>query len=144
MNQLRREFWHFFVHLRCHYQVLVASGVYLLGGLYQPDFELPLFALQFVNVHVLLLGGATVYNSFFDRDEGPIGGLRHPPPLAAWTHPASVIVQFIGLLLGLLAGPLFVAVYAVSALLFGYTVPRLIGGRGSRTRAWSLSGLATA
>lgn len=119
-----RELWDFFLHLRWHYQLLSVSGAYLLGGLYQPELDIGSFLIQFLNVHLLLLGGATVYNSFWDKDEGPIGGLKNPPPLALWTHPVSFIVQFIGLLIAYLAGTQLGAVYLVSMLLFWlYSTP---------------------
>lgn len=57
------------MHLRWHYQLVTVSGAYLLGGLYQSELDVTSFVLQFVNVHLLLLGGATVYNSYWDRDE---------------------------------------------------------------------------
>jgi hypothetical protein len=72
----------FVTHLRWHYQVLILPAGYLLGGLYQPELNFERFALQFLNVHLLLNGGVTAYNSFWDKDEGPIGGLSRPPPLA--------------------------------------------------------------
>ncbi len=123
-RNLRRELWNFFLHLRWHYQLTVGSGAYLLGGLYQTELDLRSFVVQFANVHLLLLGGATVYNSFCDRDEGPIGGLRHPPPLAGWTRAASWGVQLVGLLVAFLAGLAFVAVYLLAMVLFWlYSAP---------------------
>jgi len=113
-----RQIWHFVVHLRAPYQIAVVSGVYLLGGLYQPVLDVGSFFVQFVNVHLLLLGGATAYNSVCDRDVGPVGGLRRPPPAPSWARAASFGLQFVGMLLGVLAGPGFVAVYLTSAMLF--------------------------
>jgi len=123
-RDLPGELWNFFLHLRWHYQLSVVSGAYLFGGLYQSELDVGSFLIQFVNVHLFLLGGATVYNSFWDKDEGPIGGLKHPPPLAPWTHAASLVVQLTGVLLASLAGSRFVAVYLVSMLLFWlYSTP---------------------
>lgn len=129
----------FLLHLRLHYQVFILSGPYLLGGLLAgtasaagagastlaPLRDWPSFLLHFVTVHIFLFGGVTVYNSFWDKDQGPIGGLRRPPPLAPWTLPASWLVQGLGLVLAAFADARFLAAYLISGLLFYlYSSPR--------------------
>jgi 4-hydroxybenzoate polyprenyltransferase len=37
--------------------------------------------LAYLIVHVPLYGGMNAFNSYFDRDEGPIGSLAEPPPV---------------------------------------------------------------
>src|SRR6266545_6219134 len=37
--------------------------------------------LAYLIVHVPLYGGMNAFNSYFDRDEGPIGSLADPPPV---------------------------------------------------------------
>lgn len=82
------------------------------------------FLLQFVNVHILLFGGATAYNSYWDKDEGPIGGLKNPPGMKPWMWFISLLMQALGLLVALSAGSLFTGVYALSMLLFWlYSTP---------------------
>lgn len=112
------QLFHFFLHLRWHYQVLILSGGYLLGGLLSGLDQPIVFGYHFLIVHLLLFGGATVYNSYWDKDEGPIGGLRHPPPLAPWTHRASIGMQCAGLLLSLNMGLLYVLFFMASMLFF--------------------------
>jgi 4-hydroxybenzoate polyprenyltransferase len=107
----------FVVHLRWHYQVFILPAGYLLGGLFAPALDVRTFAAQFLVVHLLLNGGVTAYNSFFDDDDGPIGGLEHPPKLAPWSHWASIVVQLIGLALSLPLGPAYAAIYLVTMLL---------------------------
>lgn len=102
----------FLIHLRPHYQLLVLPGGYLLGGLYAQRIDFPRFITMFLVVHLLLNGGVTAYNSFFDDDDGPIGGLAQPPKMTPWMLPASLGVQILGL--GWAAqseGPLFLALY---------------------------------
>lgn len=114
---MARELWAFLVHFRWHYQVFILSGGYLLGGMLQPEIEPVRFWLQFVNVHVLLNGSVTAFNSYFDEDEGPIGGLQSPPPLARWTLPASVLVQVASLAWAWTVGPLYAALFAITIVL---------------------------
>ncbi len=111
------EILNFLTHLRLHYQLLILPGGYLLGGLYSPDIDWRVFVIQFLNVHVFLNGGVTAYNSYWDKDEGPIGGLKAPPPMTAWMHPASLVVQLIGLVIAWPLGPSYVALYGVTMLL---------------------------
>ncbi len=112
------ETLNFCIHLRWHYQVGILSGGFLLGGLLS-GLESPVdFIYHFLVIHLLLFGGATVYNSYWDKDEGPIGGLRQPPPLAAWTRPASILLQFGGLVLSIPLGPVYLLFYLLSMLFF--------------------------
>lgn len=117
--------WHFILHLRPHYQMGVLSGGYLLSGIFLKEADWTQFMVQFVNVHLLLFGGTTAYNSFWDKDEGPIGGLKHPPKLQPWMHPVSLILQGIGMIFGFVTvGSLFAGIYILSMLLFWlYSTP---------------------
>ncbi len=114
----------FLIHLRLHYQFFILSAPYLFGGLLAGQIDWPRFLGQFLNVHILLFGGATAYNSFFDKDEGPIGGLRNPPKMQGWMHGAALAMQFAGLALAATTGPEFALAYAGSMLLFWlYSTP---------------------
>lgn len=112
------EWMAFFSHLRLHYQFLILSGAFLSGAVLAGGAADRNFITQFLSVHVLLFGGVTVYNSYWDKDKGPIGGLRAPPPLAFWTLPASWILQALGLGLALLVSPGYAGVFAVSMFFF--------------------------
>ncbi len=116
-----REIRDFLVHLRLHYQLFILPAGFLLGALYQAlgccGLNLGSFFLQFFCVHVLLNGGVTAYNSYHDKDEGPIGGIERPPPLAGWTGWAAIGLQFLGLLLGAHLGFLYIAIYATTMVL---------------------------
>lgn len=121
---IRRQVWHFFLHLRLHYQFGILSGGFLLGGFLSPGFDFPGYAIQFANVHILLFGGATAYNSYWDRDEGPVGGLKNPPQMASWMWSASLLFLLSGLLLSTGQGVLFASIYLLSILFFWlYSTP---------------------
>ncbi len=119
-----RQCWHFILHLRWHYQLFILSGGYLLGGYLSSSLEWSSFLLQFLNVHLLLFGGATAYNSYWDKDKGPVGGLRNPPPMEKWMWGASIMLQLVGLWLAWPAGTAFTLLYGISMLLFWlYSTP---------------------
>lgn len=107
----------FVVHLRIPYQVFLLSGGYLLGGLYATSLDLETFAIQFLVVHVLLNGGVTAYNSYWDDDDGPIGGVEHPPKMSRWMHHASIALQLVGLALVVRLGAAYIAMYVTTMVL---------------------------
>ena len=121
-----KQIWNFFIHLRPHYQVLILSGGYLLGGLMADTVELNIrqYWLQFLNIHIFLFGGATAYNSYWDKDEGPIGGLKNPPKMSGWMQPASLLLQVAGFVFAIFVGWLYAAIYLISFALFWlYSTP---------------------
>ncbi len=115
----------FLSHLRLHYQFLILSGAFVSGAVFARAPCSSALLIQFLSVHVLLFGGVTVYNSYWDKDTGPIGGLRAPLPLAAWTLPASWVFQAVGLSLALRVSAISASVHAISMLFFWlYSGPR--------------------
>jgi 4-hydroxybenzoate polyprenyltransferase len=81
--------------------------------------------IGFVSFHIFLYGGITAYNSYYDRDEGPVGGLRSPPPVIEPVLPFSLAVQGVGLVLAAVVGVWFALLYvAVMVLSVAYSHPR--------------------
>ena len=140
---LHIQIWHFFVHLRLHYQFFILSGGYLLAGLYayEPNWEQ--YVAQFFNIHVLLFGGATAYNSFWDKDEGPIGGLKHPPKMTRWMWFVSLAIQFIGLVLAYPLGTTYIVLYIISLVLFWLYSTPLARWKGHPIKSMIAIGLST-
>ena len=119
-----KEIAHFVIHLRLHYQFFILSGGYLLGGFLSDEMDTAQFWIQFLNIHVLLFGGATVYNSWWDKDEGPIGGLKHPPKMEKWMHSVSLLLMFAGWIWSVFVGLEYAVVYGFSLLFFWlYSTP---------------------
>ncbi|MDB5102666.1 MAG: hypothetical protein JWP91_355 [Fibrobacteres bacterium] len=115
---MKSELKSFVIHLRLHYQFLILSGAFLSGAVFAGTAHPGAFLAQFLSVHILLFGGVTAYNSYWDKDTGPIGGLRAPPPLAGWTLYASWALQALGLAAAWAISALSAAVYATSMLFF--------------------------
>ncbi len=98
---------HLLLHFRPHWQVMLMPlflwGFMLAGGEVGTRFW-----AVFVIFHILFYGGATALNSYYDRDEGPIGGLWDPPPVTRDLLVVAVAAQVIGLVLVLFISlPLF-------------------------------------
>lgn len=125
------------VHLRLNYQLLLAPiflwGYFLADG--RPDGD---FWLAFLAFHVCLYGGITAYNSYYDRDEGPVGGLVKPPPVSRALLPFSLAIQAAGMLLAAMVNLSFLAVYlAIFVMGIAYSHPAI------RWKSRPLAGLVT-
>jgi 1,4-dihydroxy-2-naphthoate octaprenyltransferase len=135
------SFWglllNFLVHLRLHFQLLLAPiylwGYFLSGA--QPGLD---FWLGFLAFHIFLYGGATAFNSYYDQDQGPIGGLSAPPPVAQAVMPLSLAVQLIGAILAAFVNFYFLAIYGLMFLMgIAYSHPRI------RLKRRPIAGLVT-
>lgn len=113
------------VHLRLHYQLVFLSPLFAWGfALGGGEFS-PRAGWGFLAFHVFLYGGITAYNSYYDRDEGPVGGLLTPPTVTEPLLGFSLAVQLIGLALALTVGWQLTALYAtVMVLSVAYSHPR--------------------
>jgi 1,4-dihydroxy-2-naphthoate octaprenyltransferase len=111
------------VHLRLPFQLTLAP--FMLWGAAVSHARLSLrFALAFVILQICFYGGTTAFNSHYDRDEGPVGGLEAPPPAGPWLLKGSLALQGVGLALAALIDPRFFAVcLAYAALGFFYSHP---------------------
>ena len=90
----------FLVHLRLPFQLLLAPFMMFGAALANGRISWR-FVLAFAVLHIAFYGGTTAFNSHYDKDEGPIGGLEAPPPAGPWLLPGSLILQAVGLVLAL-------------------------------------------
>ena len=108
------------LHLRLQWQVLWAPlffwGFLLAAGPRAPELITLEFLLVFIIFHVMFYGGATALNSYYDQDEGPVGGLWEPPKVTRDLLVFAVGLQVLGLVLLLFISlPLFLL-----ALIMGF------------------------
>ncbi len=117
----------FLLHLRLNYNFFILSAPFFLGAVFVPKItSVPLFLVSFILVYIFLFGGTNVYNSYFDKDEGPIGGLEHPPKVERWMYYIAWIIQIIGLIISTILMRLFGLIFIFSILLFWiYSSPTL-------------------
>jgi 1,4-dihydroxy-2-naphthoate octaprenyltransferase len=96
----------------------VLSPIFLWGVLLSGGGIGPRTTLAFLLFHFFLYGGANAFNTYYDRDTGPIGGLANPPPVRPALLPWSLGVQIVGLWLAPLVNLGFAALYLLLFLLF--------------------------
>lgn len=84
--------------------------------------------LVFILLHCFIYPASNAYNSYMDQDEGPIGGLKHPPKATKKVYYLSVLLDVIGLILAWLVGFYFalgVFVYILASKAYSYKGIRL-------------------
>jgi 4-hydroxybenzoate polyprenyltransferase len=106
-------------HLRLRFNLVLSPiylwGVFLAGGTLADGRVW----LGWLALHVFLYGGTTAFNSYYDRDEGPIGGMRHPPPVDRGLLWWSLAVQAAGLPLAWFVGAPFTVAWLTLFLVAG-------------------------
>ena len=130
-GEVRSPTWgharNFLVHLRLPFQLTLAP--FMLWGAALAHTPLGWrFALAFVVLQVCFYGGTTAFNSHYDKDEGPVGGLEAPPPPGPWLLPGSLALQAVGLALAAFVDRRFFAacvLYAVLGVMYSHPSTRL-------------------
>lgn len=128
------------VHLRLPFQLALSVvflwGVFVSSGKFDGSTLAAWLAFT-----VGLSGGATAFNSYYDRDTGPVSGLRRPPPVPRALLPFSIAVQAAGWILAAAADPRLGALYLAAALLLdAYSHPAV---RLKRRPLLSIAAVAT-
>jgi 1,4-dihydroxy-2-naphthoate octaprenyltransferase len=68
------------LHLRVHFSFFLLP-IFLFSLSVAPNFNGPRLFWVFFITHFLLYPASNAYNSYFDKDEKSIGGLKNPPPV---------------------------------------------------------------
>jgi 1,4-dihydroxy-2-naphthoate polyprenyltransferase len=94
--------------------------------------------LIFFILHLLVYPASNGYNSYMDRDTGPIGGVEKPLPPTRQLFVLTVLMDGLALLLGLLIG-----LYFVAGLLCYILASRAYSYRGIRLKKYPVGGWLT-
>ena len=95
-------------------------------------------ALIFIILHVLVYPASNGYNSYMDRDEGSIGGLKNPPLPDRQLFTVSLAMDIAALLLSF-----FISIYFVMGLLAYILASRAYSWRGIRLKKYPVAGYLT-
>ncbi len=91
--------WSALLHLRFPFSYFLMP-VYLFALAVSPNFTASQLLWSFVIIHLLLYPASNGYNSYFDKDEKSIGGLRNPPPVNKILYFAALLLDTLAILLG--------------------------------------------
>ncbi|MDA0196482.1 MAG: UbiA family prenyltransferase [Bacteroidetes bacterium] len=89
------------LHLRFPFSFFLLP-VYLFALSTSNSIDLTGATLTFILLHFFLYPASNGYNSFFDKDEESIGGLKNPPVVTKELYYTSLALDFIALVLGAL------------------------------------------
>jgi 1,4-dihydroxy-2-naphthoate polyprenyltransferase len=93
--------------------------------------------LIFFILHILIYPSSNGFNSYMDRDEGSIGGLKSPLLPTRQLFYASILMDVLAILLGLL-----VSVYFTIAVMLYILASRAYSARSIRLKKYPLTGYA--
>ncbi len=86
------------LHLRIAFSYFLLP-VYLFSLGISPNFSESRLIWSFVIIHFLLYPASNGYNSYFDKDEKSIGGLKNPPPVNRSLYYVSLLLDLIAIAL---------------------------------------------
>lgn len=110
------------LHLRIPFSFYLLP-VFVFSMAFVKELDPLHFFLVFTVLHFFLYPSSNGYNSYYDRDEESIGGLKHPPPVTPGLYYLSLLFLLLAILLGLLASWAFgsmVLVYNLVSVAYSY------------------------
>lgn len=87
------------LHLRIHFSYFLMP-VYLFSVGISPNLNEDRLLWVFLIVHVFLYPASNGFNSYFDKDEKSIGGLKNPPSVTKGLYYLSILFDGIAIILG--------------------------------------------
>jgi 1,4-dihydroxy-2-naphthoate octaprenyltransferase len=123
--------------LRFHFSFfLLPVYLFSLSQIYKPDWGRA-FLIFFI-LHILVYPASNGYNSYMDRDEGSIGGIRNPMQPTKQLLYVTIILDVLAVLLSLLIG-----LYFATGVLLYILASRAYSYRGIRLKQYPLIGYLT-
>lgn len=112
--------------------------VYWFALSFVDQINVPRALLVFIILHLFVYPSSNGYNSFMDRDEESIGGLKNPLQPTRQLFYVSIFMDVVAVLLSLLVSTIFawcIVIYIVCSRLYSY--------RGVRLKQYPLLGYLT-
>jgi 4-hydroxybenzoate polyprenyltransferase len=129
---LSRSSW---LHLRFPFSYFLLP-VFFFSLCVSPNFNGPRIGWVFFILHFLLYPASNGYNSYFDKDEKSIGGLKNPPPVRAGLYYLSLLLDLAAVVLGYLEINL---TFALMLLTYGL-VSKAYSHPSIRIKKYAISG----
>jgi 4-hydroxybenzoate polyprenyltransferase len=123
------------LHLRIPFSFFLMP-VYLFALAISPNFGESRLLWSFVIIHLLLYPASNAYNSYFDKDEGSIGGLKNPPPVNKGLYYTALLFDLLAIVLGFAKISLL---FAMMLLIYGL-VSKAYSHPAIRLKKYAISG----
>jgi 1,4-dihydroxy-2-naphthoate octaprenyltransferase len=124
-------------HLRLPFSFFLLPVFLFAVSQSQPiNWQHALFA--FVILHFLIFPSSNGYNSYQDKDESSIGGLKHPPKVTKNLYYVTLLMDIAGV-----ASSLFISVYFSLLVLLFILVSRAYSYRKVRLKQYAVIGFLT-
>lgn len=123
--------------LRFHFSLFLLP-VYLFALSQLHDINTGRALLIFIILHLLVYPSSNGYNSYMDRDEGPIGGLSKPMLPTKQLFYTSVVMDTLAILLSVL-----ISYYFAAGILLYILASRAYSYRGIRLKKYPVIGYLT-
>jgi hypothetical protein len=127
-------------HLRIPFSLFLMPVFFFALALTPNLNEVRLF-LVFLALHLFLYPSSNGYNSYFDKDEESIGGLKHPPKVTSDLYWVSLMLFALALVLGGIVSIYFaqmLAVYGVVSMAYSHPSIRI---KKYAWASWLIAGL---
>ncbi|OOG78899.1 UbiA family prenyltransferase [Algoriphagus sp. A40] len=112
-------------HLRIPFSLFLMP-VFLFALALTPNHNEGRLLLVFLALHLFLYPSSNGYNSFFDKDEESIGGLKHPPKVTPDLYWLSQVFLLVALVLGAMISWSFASMLLVYAFVsMAYSHPSI-------------------
>ncbi|HVK97128.1 MAG TPA: UbiA family prenyltransferase [Flavisolibacter sp.] len=113
--------------LRFHFSFFLVP-VYLFAVSQAEELSISRALVIFIILHVLVYPASNGYNSFMDRDETAIGGLKNPPQPTKELFYTTIVMDLLALVASLLISGLFfvcILLYIIASRAYSYRPIRL-------------------
>lgn len=124
-------------HLRLPFSFFLMP-VFLFALSQANDINWQTTTIAFVILHLFIFPSSNGYNSYQDRDETSIGGLKYPPKVSENLFYATLLLDIIGVLCAL-----FVSVYFSLFVLIFILMSRAYSYRNVRLKKYAVIGFLT-
>lgn len=116
-----------FLHLRLPFSWFLLP-FYLAPLCISPNFDDKRLGLVFLILHFLIYPASNSFNSYFDKDEKSIGGLKNPPKVTRLSYFISLVLDVLALILALRISiwfALFIAGYVLASRAYSHPSIRI-------------------
>ncbi|MDB5257253.1 MAG: 1,4-dihydroxy-2-naphthoate octaprenyltransferase [Chitinophagaceae bacterium] len=113
------------IHLRIPFSFFLMP-FFIFGISQLADITWWKISVAFIVVHFFHNGASNAFNSYFDKDEGSIGGIENPPPVDKELYFVSLIFDVLAVALGYLVNPYFaIMVFIIGLASKAYSHPMI-------------------